>query len=78
MTIISTIENIIQETVGNTRFTEETPLEELGIDSIEKAEISVKLQKVFSMKFDFQQFQALESVGQIYQYVLFKEEEALV
>lgn len=69
------LDPVIQETVGNTRFDEETLLEELGIDSIEKSELSVKLQKALCMKFNFQQFQTLISIGQIYQYVLFMEQE---
>ncbi|GEM_PF-4526227 len=44
-------------------------LDEIGIDSIEKVELLVKLQKLFSIHLKFDEFRALNTLGEVYAYV---------
>ena len=65
------INTIIQDSLNltNFHFSHYTYLDDIGIDSIEKAGILVKLQKEFSLQLDLSEFQSLMTMQDIYHYI---------
>lgn len=69
--MVTQINEIIKDSLGveHVNINERVVLDEMGIDSIEKAEILVKIQKAFSLKLNLDEFQSLLTMSEIYQYV---------
>lgn len=64
------IVDVINQCVGEERALKPSlKLDELGIDSIEKIEIYLEIQKYFSIKCDFKHMNSLETIEQIQHYV---------
>lgn len=74
LAITTKINEIIKDILGvnDLELKETIPLDEIGLDSIEKAEMLVKLQKSFSVKLNLEEFQSLNTMSEIYQYVEIK------
>lgn len=72
---MSTVQEIIDQVVltnlglKDIKLCDQLKLNDLDVDSIEKTEIMVKLQKAFATKFDLKEFQLVSTMGDMYKFV---------